>query len=400
MSTGRGPQAPPARRSVRPASPRPDRPGQLVDAEEQLTELLRQRAVTLALLDRARTLRQLPLEVLAEVGVDVAFVGQVEGDGTLALRNLAGTRTPLLQDLLVRSGQGLGGAAMLSGRPEAAANYATDRTFTHDFDRQVLGEGLRAAVAVPIVFDGTLLGIAYGGMRAPHEFGDVALSNLARLAGRAGAQLHVSDQVKTQVDAAVQEERSRMAVELHDSLGAMLFSIGAEVRDLHGDPTTSPHLAARLERIQEQLRDAGSALRESLTALRSDVPTAVLPASLRSDCRAFEARSGTRARTVVLGELPALDEHRTAAVSAAVREALVNVEKHAEARSVMVTAVANDGGVLVAVSDDGRSAPVESDGHGMGLAAARDRLEQVGGRLTSFADEDGGWTVRAWVPHL
>ena len=334
------------------------------------------------------------------MGVDAAFVGQVEADQTLALRNLAGMRTPLLQDLLVRSGRGLGGAAMLSGRPETAQDYATDRTFTHDFDRQVLGEGLRAAVAVPILYAGRFFGILYGGMRAPHVFGDVALTQLTRLASRAGAQLHVSEQVRLQVQAAVQEERNRMAVDLHDNLGALLFSIGAQVHDLHGDPHTSPHLATRLERIQDQLREAGSALRESLTSLRSNVPAAVLPASLRSDCRAFEARSGTSARTVVLGDLPALDEHRTAALSAAVREALHNVEKHARARSVMVTAVANDGGVLVAVADDGRGSAAEGDGHGMGLAAARDRLEQVGGRLTSFSDDEGGWTVRAWVPHL
>jgi signal transduction histidine kinase len=376
------------------------RSADLRDAEAQLTELLEERARTVAMLDRAQTLRALPHEVLAEVGVDTAFVGQVEDGRTMALRNLAGMQTPLLQDLLVHRGRGLGGAAMLSGRPESSSNYATDRTFTHDFDAQVLGEGLLGVVAVPILYADSFLGILYAGMRTPHVFGDVALSALTRLASRAGAQLHVSEQVTAQVRAAVQEERSRMAVELHDSLGAMLFSIGAQVRDLHGDPQTSPDLAARLERIQEQLRDAGSALRESLTALRSDVPAAVLPASLRSDCRAFEARSGTRARTVVLGELPVLDEHRTAAVSAAVREALVNIEKHAQACSVMITAVANDGGVLVAVSDDGRGTASSGDGHGMGLTAARDRLEQVGGRLTSFSDEDGGWTVRAWVPHL
>lgn len=369
-------------------------------AEHQLAELLQERAQTLALLDRARALKQLPHDVLSEIGVEVAFVGHVEDDEGMALRNLAGTRTPLLQDLRVRSGRGMGGAAMLTGQPQSASDYATDRTFTHDFDRQVLGEGLGAVLAVPILFGETFLGVVYGGMRGPHVFGDVAVENLERLARRAGAQLHVSGQVKAQVQAAVQEERSRMAVELHDSLGAMLFSIGAEVRDLHGDPTTSPSLAARLERIQDQLRDAGTALRESLTALRSDIPAAVLPASLRSDCRAFERRTGTRARTIVLGELPALDEHRTAAVSAAVREALVNVEKHAGAQSVMITAVANDGGVLVAVSDDGPGSTGQGDGHGMGLAAARDRLERVGGRLSSFADEDGGWTVRAWVPHL
>ena len=99
---------------------------------------------------------------------------------------------------------------------------------------------------------------------------------------------------------------------------------------------------------------------------------------------------------------------------AVVRESLVNVEKHARAASVFVSLVSSGGGVAVAVADDGlgwsdaeRDRPVSefctnraaSDaGSGMGLKACYDRLARLGGSLSVVGNEDGGITVRSWVP--
>ena len=372
----------------------------LEDAEQQLLQLLEQRRTTLGLLDRAAALRTMPHAARELAGVDVAFVGTVEQDEHMTLRNIAGNRTPLLQDLVIHAGRGLGGAVWSSGRPASAANYTRDRSITHDFDRQVLGEGITAVLAVPIAYDSQVFGVLYGSTRAAHEFSDYQFEVLERLGRQAGGQLHIADRAAAQTEAAVHEERTRLSAELHDSLGAMLFTIGAEVRELHEVPGMSPELAARLERISSQVSDAGCALRESLTALTSGPATLSLAAGLRADCRAFSARTGTRARAVLLSDLPQLDDHRSAALSATVREALVNVEKHACAQNVVVTAVASEGGLLVAVADDGQGAEVRShESSGLGLANAQARLEQVGGRLSCITDdEDHGWTVRAWVP--
>jgi signal transduction histidine kinase len=82
-----------------------------------------------------------------------------------------------------------------------------------------------------------------------------------------------------------------------------------------------------------------------------------------------------------------------------VREALLNVEKHAQANSVLVSVFCANEGVTVAVADDGvgvRSS--DSERPGLGLAALADALGRIGGYLTVGGNDDGGVTVRAWVP--
>jgi signal transduction histidine kinase len=124
-----------------------------------------------------------------------------------------------------------------------------------------------------------------------------------------------------------------------------------------------------------------------------------LPVALRSDCRSFEERTGTPARLLVLDDLPPLDASRTAALAGVVREALLNVEKHAEAQSVMVSVFRTSDGPTVAVYDDGIGPPdAAAEPSGLGLAAVAERLGRLGGRLTVGRNEDGGVTVRAWVP--
>jgi signal transduction histidine kinase len=179
----------------------------------------------------------------------------------------------------------------------------------------------------------------------------------------------------------------------------MLFTIGAGVRKLGDELAQHPDLRAQLETIERQAAEAAAMSRESLQALHAPPDTAALAVALRADCRSFEERTGTPTRLLVLDDLPPLHASRTGALSAAVREALLNVEKHARAGSVLVSAFRTRDGVTVAVHDDGVGPPAVGDEHaGLGLAAAIDRLGRVGGYLTLARNDDGGVTLRAWVP--
>lgn len=66
----------------------------------------------------------------------------------------------------------------------------------------------------------------------------------------------------------------------------------------------------------------------------------------------------------------------------------------------MLTLFSADGGMGVALADDGavRDRANDRDPAGLGLSAAAERLERVGGWLTFAVGEDGGGIVRAWVP--
>jgi len=101
-----------------------------------------------------------------------------------------------------------------------------------------------------------------------------------------------------------------------------------------------------------------------------------------------------------IGIACAPSSRRSSALASAVREALLNVEKHAKADSVLVSLFRSaSGGVTVTVYDDGIGPENNSkEGSGLGIASATDRLGRVGGRLVIGRNDDGGTTVRASVP--
>jgi signal transduction histidine kinase len=122
----------------------------------------------------------------------------------------------------------------------------------------------------------------------------------------------------------------------------------------------------------------------------------VVGASIRSDARQFEHRSGIATRLAIAGELPQLAPATAEALTSAVREGLLNVEKHAGARTVVISAFATDETVEALVADDGVGiGEVASDG--IGLRATRDRLARLGGSLVLTENTEGGVTLRATV---
>lgn len=374
---------------------------------EVVHDLAEQHAQTLALLDRAAALRSFPRRVVESFGADMSFAAQREDDAAV-IRALHGARTRSLADLAVPLGRGLGGHVLAMGTPRWVAEYEQASTISHEFDVPVGAEGLIGVLAVPLRLGREVLGVAYAGFRHRHEFGDVMVQEVMELGHQTALSLHVAGRSQARAQVAVQAERQRVAADLHDTLGAMLFSIGAQVHSLRGqlgdqgiasDPTSGA-LVARLEAIEQQLSDAGAALRESLSVLHHGPPGTSLASSTQADVQAFRERTGISAQVVPLTELPPLDESRTAAVVGAVREALLNVEKHSGASSVVVTLAHMDRGVLLAVTDNGRGldSGAADDGLGLGLLAAQERVARLGGRLTLDGDDGDGATLRAWVP--
>jgi signal transduction histidine kinase len=240
--------------------------------------------------------------------------------------------------------------------------------------------------------------VAYAALRGPGDFGDAAVRAVEGVAAEAAVALSVADRAEAGRATAVAAERRRMQASLHDSVGAMLFSIGAQVRDLRSTLPDNPVLRTRLGRLESDVSAASLALREALLALSESSPERALPIELAEHCRSFSARTGVPARLVQLGEVRPLDAERTDVLISVVREGLLNVEKHAGASTVVVSLGEVDGGVQVAVADDGAAVePVEAGGTpgaGLGLRMLVDRAARLGGRVSLVRDEDGGTTLR------
>ncbi|MEC3979778.1 GAF domain-containing sensor histidine kinase [Amycolatopsis sp. H20-H5] len=368
-----------------------------------LDELLRERDELFSTLDRVAALHGTARRIREAIGSHSGFVAELTGPGHAVVRWMSGARTDSLQDLEVPTGQGIGGRVLALGRPVRVNDYISSPAITHQFDAQVRGEGLAAMIAVPIISRTggrtETVAIAYAAMREPAEFGDDAIRAMEDIANQTGTALRLATVAESNKATAVSIERQRMQSALHDSVGALLFSIGVQVRNLHEDISDNPVLESRLLRLEGDVSAASSALRESLLALSESSPERALPVELAEHCRSFQARCGVPARFVQLAPVPPLDAERTTLLVNAVREGLLNVEKHASALSVVVSLVPSNGGIQVVVADDGTGRVAETTpGTGMGLRALAERAARLGGRVSLVRDEDDGCTLRAWVP--
>ncbi len=366
---------------------------------DALLELDEGYAQVLSLLDRRTAFRAILDRLPGDIGVDVAWIGEVDPSGDIVLGHAVRTRTDAVDGLVVPPGVGLGGLVMQTGRPAWVADYPSASDLSRQFSRQAEREGVRGMIAVPLVHAGRPLGVLYAADRAETHYGDLAVTALEVAATRAANAAVVAERARHSAEVAVLEERRRLAMQLHDTVGAMLFTIGAGVRSLGDDLARQPDLRARLETIERQAAEAAAVFRESLDALHAPPEAVALAVALRADSRGFEERTGIPTRLLVLDDLPPLHASRSSALASAVREALLNIEKHARAGSVLVSVFASRDGVAVAVHDDGVGPPPDgADRGGLGLAAATERLERVGGHLTMGRNDDGGVTVQAWVP--
>ncbi|HXM56551.1 MAG TPA: GAF domain-containing protein [Candidatus Dormibacteraeota bacterium] len=353
------------------------------------------------LLDRHAVLDGMVAAVPESAGTDVAFVGVPDGDDRIVLLHKARAATSALDRLVVPAGWGLAGRVMDSRRPHWVRDYLTADSIAHveRIDSSVAAEGVRAILAVPILHQGRVLGVLYAGQRRVTAFDGRAVDAVLEAAGRAATAVTIAERARHHAEVAVQEERRRLALELHDSVGAMLFAIGAGVRGLGGEPALDAGVRSRLAAIERQAGEAAATLRLSLEALSAPPQDLALAVALRCDCRGFEERTGLPARVILLSEVPPVRNGAARALADSVREALLNVEKHAGARSVVVTVSQHRDGVLVVVADDGVGMPAEGvEGSGLGLPAMRDRLARLGGGAVVDDNDDGGTTLRLWVP--
>ncbi|HVW44036.1 MAG TPA: GAF domain-containing protein [Amycolatopsis sp.] len=373
-----------------------------IEQSTLLDELLREREGLLGALDRVVALHGTAQLIRETLGAHAAFVGELERPGLAIVRWMSGNRTEAMQNLPVPTGQGIGGRALALRKPVRVPDYLSSPTITHQFDAQVRQESLRAMVAVPILSrpDGEPLAVAYAALRESAAFGDDAVQCLEAIAGQAAQALHLASVAESTRADAVSAERRRMQNALHDSVGALLFSIGVQVRGLHED-ADNPALRHRLRELERDVSAASAALRESLLALAESSPERALPVELGEHCRSFESRCGVPARFVQLAPVRPLDAERTALLVSAVREGLLNVEKHARACSVVVSLGPSADGVQAVVADDGSGESAEdAPGSGMGLRSLAERAARLGGRVSLVHDEDGGCTLRAWVPEV
>lgn len=212
--------------------------------------------------------------------------------------------------------------------------------------------------------------------------------------------LRVVHETETARRSAVVEERARLARELHDSVTQTLFSLTLLSRA--GNEAAADGDAARLAECLADL-ESGSlrALRQMRGLLFELRPAALqqggLLEAVEARLNAVERRSGLRL-DVSLGEMPRLPAELEAELYRVIVEGLNNVQKHAEASSLVLHLAQTETAIRLRIADDGRGFDPSPDEGGMGLTIIRERVARMGGSVSISSDPGRGTSVEASVP--
>jgi two-component system sensor histidine kinase UhpB len=200
---------------------------------------------------------------------------------------------------------------------------------------------------------------------------------------------------------AQEQERSRIAQDLHDEVNQALTAILLRLSATIGDAPWG--LRSELQDTQELVTQA---MDELLALARQLRPTALddhgLIAALASQVSDFGQRTGVQTRFHHHGDVPSLSDEEQLVIFRVTQESLSNIAKHAHARGVDVE-LSFVGRTLLRVRDDGggfdESAGKKVNGRargrpgGLGLSGMRERALLVGGSLDVYTEPGAGTTI-------
>ncbi|WP_461168427.1 PAS domain-containing sensor histidine kinase [Uliginosibacterium sediminicola] len=198
-----------------------------------------------------------------------------------------------------------------------------------------------------------------------------------------------------------EQEKSRIARELHDELGQSLTALKMDVIALrHEVPAQNTAMAERIARIESMLNSTVAATRRISADLRPLMLDDLgLAAAVEWVIQEFTDRSDAVCDVQIVGSLDFGDPHATA-VFRVLQESLTNIAKHAQASKVSVLIESGGEQIHLRVQDDGSGfslqSPRKRNSHG--LLGVRERGYLLGGesRITSAPGE--GTTVELWLP--
>jgi two-component system sensor histidine kinase UhpB len=195
---------------------------------------------------------------------------------------------------------------------------------------------------------------------------------------------------------AQEEERSRLARDLHDEVNQALTAILLRLEALS---QAAPR--ELVDELTELKRLVNQAMGELLQLARQLRPTALddhglLPA-MQSQVRQFTAQTGIETDLRTNGDGNALAADEETAVFRIAQEALANIARHAQARRVEIDLHTAEG-VELTVRDDGRGFDTSTESTGLGLNGMAERARLVGGELTIESIPGAGTELCLKVP--
>jgi len=283
----------------------------------------------------------------------------------------------------------------------------------------IVGEEKLVSTAwLPLIVEGKHRGMLVVGYRQYHEFAGREMRLLISLTEKhsiamVNAQLYTDllqreKELEILSGARVQaqeDERRRIAREIHDGLGQMLTAIKFNLEILEDMITVGKDERERITDMKNLLDSVMKEAREiSYNLMPSVLEDFGLAPALQLLSEQFANRTNVKVNFQAHGIADRLASNLEISLYRIVQESLNNVSKHAEATEVNLQIIRHSNGIRLVIEDNGRGITTQPDiiratsQGGMGLAGMRERASSFGGSLTIDSTPNNGTLIAVEVP--
>ncbi len=310
-------------------------------------------------------------------------------------------------------GEGLPGRVLSSGQPAWIVDVNKDPNFPRA--RHVDNLGVKAGFGFPILMGENIVGVlefySPDAVEPDEKLLDI-MSNIGTQLGRvseryqAGKKLKTSEQelrdLYNRLEAVREEERTRIARDIHDELGQMLTALKIDLswleKKLDGKQAT---VRDRAKTMSHLLDKTIKSVQEISTHLRPEVLDMLgLTEAIEWQVQEFQKRTGTEcSMSSGTGDLD-LDPDLSTAVFRIFQETLTNVARHAAASELNIEFYKKDGELVLKVTDNGKGIPEDKISHpkSLGLLGIRERALLWDGQVKISGVQGQGTTVVVKIP--
>ena len=291
---------------------------------------------------------------------------------------------------------------LFSGAPVACEDVENDPYTSIELRQYLKSRGTKKFLRIPTLVGGRVkgfIGIRHGD-RPPYRPEEIELAQA--LAHQAMLAIQLNEFAEQSRQAAVLEERNRLARDIHDTLAQGFTGVIVQLEALE-----DAIACCRRKEANQHLRSAGELARQSLNEARRSVH-ALRPQALQRG-NFWEALKGivknTTAGTALhttfnlRGKLRNLPQYWQENLLHIGQEALTNSLKYAHPRNFETRLIFNTKELRLELRDDGDGFKVKARHDGFGLAGMRERVQQMGGNLTISSARGKGTKIAVTVPY-
>lgn|GEM_PF-1067677 len=200
-----------------------------------------------------------------------------------------------------------------------------------------------------------------------------------------------------------EEERKRIALDIHDDLGQNLMALKIDISMLHARTGAShPRLHQQVGRVLDTIDATIKSVRGIINDLHPSTLELGLCAAVEWLLKQFERRSAIEYRLVILDDSASagLDNRQTSAIFRVIQESLANIVRHAEASKVEVSLNLTPSRITIVIADNGIGMQPDARGKeaSYGLKSIKERIGAFGGELVIDSRKGDGTVLSILMP--